>query len=349
MTDATPLFTLRDVRLETEAGPLLRDLSWTVPERGVTVLLGPAGTGKSTLLRLLAGRLEREARGELHLRGASAELGAPRPDVIHVPQPKRGASPGASWREALDAEGAAVLLDEPDRAASDAGQRAALIEACRAAGRTRAVVVVTHDLSLARELADRVALLVAGAIVAEGDAAAFFREPPNELASRFLRQGNCWPAAPAPALPAHFFWVQEGRLAGMGKPGLLGPVEDDLAAIASAGVVHLVSLTTEAVSPRLLRSFGLRGRHFPVRDMGVPAIGAAQRVCAAVTRHVEAGHPVVYHCKAGLGRTGTLLAAQLVWEGASAEEAIARVRAINPRFIQVDAQLRFVRTFAASS
>jgi atypical dual specificity phosphatase len=55
---------------------------------------------------------------------------------------------------------------------------------------------------------------------------------------------------------------------------------------------------------------------------------------------------VVVHCHAGLGRTGTVLAALLVWEGAEARTAIAHVRSVNPRFIQSEAQLAFIRRFA---
>jgi len=45
--------------------PVLRDLSLTIPERGVTCLFGPSGCGKTTVLRLLLG-LETPQSGRIH-------------------------------------------------------------------------------------------------------------------------------------------------------------------------------------------------------------------------------------------------------------------------------------------
>lgn len=60
---------------------------------------------------------------------------------------------------------------------------------------------------------------------------------------------------------------------------------------------------------------------------------------------MTAGEVVAFHCRAGLGRTGTLLACQLIWSGERAIRAIERVRQINPRAIQSDEQVAFLRAF----
>ena len=44
---------------------VLKDLSYTFPDRGVFAVMGESGKGKSTLLRLLCG-LERPCNGEIH-------------------------------------------------------------------------------------------------------------------------------------------------------------------------------------------------------------------------------------------------------------------------------------------
>ena len=44
----------RDVSKEYVAGkPVLRDISLTIDGRGITAIIGPSGTGKSTLIRCI--------------------------------------------------------------------------------------------------------------------------------------------------------------------------------------------------------------------------------------------------------------------------------------------------------
>lgn len=62
------LFELRDVRLEGSGGHRLRGVSCTVPDHGITVVAGPSGSGKSSLLRL-CNRLEVPTGGQILYRG----------------------------------------------------------------------------------------------------------------------------------------------------------------------------------------------------------------------------------------------------------------------------------------
>lgn len=339
-----PCFELRDVTLSVDGRTLAGPLSLRGPRGRTLVLLGPAATGKSALLRILAGEVARGPGrpGAMAWRG-DASLPDAR-DVARVPQRAPGAEP-PDWASAFEGARPLVLLDEPSSASAEAREALAkAIAAHRAAGGT--TVVVTHDQLLARRVADHAILLVAGRIIEEGPADVFFESPRTALGARFVAQGNCWPAPEPPPLPEHFRWIVEGRLAGLGRPGLLGDVDEDLNAIATHGVQHLVSLTRAPFDPSRLRAFGIQGRHFPVRDMGVPSLGATAQLCAEITRRMEAGRSVALHCRAGLGRTGTILAAVLVWQGANPEDAVARIRAHRAGYIQNRAQRAFVDRFA---
>ena len=356
-----PVFELRDVTLLKHGDPLIGPFSLAIRDRAVTAILGPAGTGKSTLLRALSGQALAAAfslRGEIDYRGATLSTDAARPahpvqGIAFAQQHSNrllveaAARPSATppWRHAMVGEPSTVLLDEPTRGCSEGeldALRAALDEQ-RARG---CAVVVTHDVGFMRAVADDVCLFVAGNLVAAGNARALLSEPLPPLLERFLAQGNCWPAPAAPPLPPHFRWVLPGRLAGMGRPGLVGDVESDLCAIASAGIELLVTLTEEPPAPAQLSAFGLQSRHFPIRDMGVPALGAAARLCSEMERRIESGQSVAVHCMAGLGRTGTILAAFLVWTGTDPQQAIAQIRRLSPGYIQTRQQEQFVHSFA---
>jgi putative ABC transport system ATP-binding protein len=65
---AVPLFELDGVHLVIDGQQVLDDVSLTVPDRGITVLLGPSGAGKTMILRLLD-RLEVPTAGTVRFRG----------------------------------------------------------------------------------------------------------------------------------------------------------------------------------------------------------------------------------------------------------------------------------------
>mgnify|MGYP001826177149 CR=1 FL=1 len=181
----------------------------TVRQGETVALLGRNGAGKTTLLRLLAGVITPDAgrrRGDaptvylpqdpnliLTATSVRAELAqtrslrgappAPEADLLLLEElglggvadrHPRSLSGGERQRVALAAVAAAdapvLLLDEPTRGI-DMPTRAGLARLFRHhTERGGAVVMATHDVELAAEVADRVVVLGDGEVVAEGPA-----------------------------------------------------------------------------------------------------------------------------------------------------------------------------------
>lgn len=141
-----------------------------------------------------------------------------------------------------------------------------------------------------------------------------------------------------------FNWILPDRLAGSGLPGLMGDLDADLEWIRAAGIRHVISLTASALAEAL--RFDLVVHHFPVSDMGIPVPRKAMEICRIVLTAIERGEPVLVHCKAGLGRTGTILACCLVSLGWPAEEAVSHLRRINGYYVQTRTQETFVQHYA---
>lgn len=406
---------------------ILASITLDIPDRGITTLLGPAGTGKSTLLRTICGlnsalpslRTWGEASyaGEKLFQGEQPSLvaqnakllmssvfenivyGLPERESLSMQQKRDVAQrllKGAGLEQLLDKMHESVVnlplglqrhlailrtsasspkllcIDEPTTDLDEA-EAESLLAYIKEQSERRAILIVLHNQTQANQLGGRAALLAGGWIQDTGTADEFFNNPTKEITKHFTIYGNCTvppvdarPEEVDPALeplirevpkearkyksdsfgPRNFLWLEKGVLAGTPKPGLLVDLDQDLEALKRVGVSVLVSLTEEPIDSMALAPYGITGIAFPVVDMGVPTIGAAMDLCKQVEELIVQGEAIAMHCKAGMGRTGTTLASQLIWQGSSALDALETVRWVEPRWVQSEEQIKFLEEFA---
>jgi protein-tyrosine phosphatase len=126
------------------------------------------------------------------------------------------------------------------------------------------------------------------------------------------------------------YWVVPNRLRA-------GPYPDG--DVLSAGFDTFVDLTEEGeLEP--YAAGGARHLRFPIPDFGTPSRAQVTEILAALDAELAAGRTVYLHCRAGIGRTGTIAGCFLARDGRSGEEALGLV---SP---ETEAQRDFVRTWA---
>lgn len=210
------------VRVSYGSQPIIKDVTFDVEPGSVLGLVGPNGSGKTTVLRLLSGSLAPDA-GDVSIGGTPVQSLRPRkraqtvavvvqeneldtgltvaemvllgrsPWIALLARPSRhdrrvaeealrhvgalglagrdlGSLSGGEKQRVLIARALAqetdvILLDEPTNHL-DLRYQHEVLDLVRGTGRT--VVVVLHDLNLAAQYCDRIALLDHGVIVANG-------------------------------------------------------------------------------------------------------------------------------------------------------------------------------------
>jgi atypical dual specificity phosphatase len=151
---------------------------------------------------------------------------------------------------------------------------------------------------------------------------------------------------PASRGPKGFSWIVPGMLAGCPMPGVSAPIDYDLDLLVGMGITVLITLTEEDLYQGELKSAGLRNIHLPIYDREAPSLNQMHMLLLRMQKLLEQGDVLAVHCLAGIGRTGTVLAAWMIKEGGlAATEAIRRLRLINPNFVQSEVQEVFLAEF----
>lgn len=130
-----------------------------------------------------------------------------------------------------------------------------------------------------------------------------------------------------------FTWILPDLLAAMACPGYFTELSADLDHLAHEGIRHIVTLTENPLDLPPEDTFV--SHHLPVVDFAAPENPQVLRFCQLVDQAEKDGEAVMVHCLAGIGRTGTFVAAYLMWrEGLTARQALSRVRAIRREYVQ---------------
>jgi atypical dual specificity phosphatase len=120
----------------------------------------------------------------------------------------------------------------------------------------------------------------------------------------------------------------------------------DLQRLVDEGIKVLVTAMEESLNEDVVKDVGLEYHYYPVPPYGTPSLQQIKDFVELVNTNRTKNRPVAVHCFMGWGRTGTLLAAYLISEGMTADEAIVEVREKRPGSIETHGQIQILHTHA---
>jgi len=144
-----------------------------------------------------------------------------------------------------------------------------------------------------------------------------------------------------------------GRIGLHRCPGANGHLRGDLHWLAATPAQLMLTLiTSEELHAMGLSDFfdqaqgaGLECHHLPISDMHTPDIGFATKwnqFIGQARERLANNELVLMHCRAGIGRAGTMAATLLVDAGVAPADAIKRVRQARPGALETREQESWV-------
>ena len=195
--DAPPAIELAGVNKWFGALHVLRDVNLAVAPGERVVVCGPSGSGKSTMIRCI-NRLEVHQEGRIAVEGIEltdelamevlARVKIPEQALKYPGQLSGGQQQRVAIARALCMRPKIMLFDEPTSALDPEMIKEVLDVMVELAGTGMTMMVVTHEMGFARQVADRVVFMDQGEVVEVGTPDQVFNAPKTDRLKLFLSQ-----------------------------------------------------------------------------------------------------------------------------------------------------------------
>jgi len=140
--------------------------------------------------------------------------------------------------------------------------------------------------------------------------------------------------------PDNFSWIIEKKLAGSAIP----TSKEEIDWVKQEGVKSIVTIREEPLEEEWIKDINYL--HIHSNDMGVPEFEDLINSVDFIHERLVNNEPVMVHCLAGLGRTGTILACYLIkYEKMLADDAITKIRKQRSGSIQSYSQEEIIFRF----
>jgi atypical dual specificity phosphatase len=136
-------------------------------------------------------------------------------------------------------------------------------------------------------------------------------------------------------------WIDEWVLLGA-LPG-----EAHVAELKAAGIGAVINTCSETCGPvKQYENAGIEQLHLPTVDFTPPKIEDVRKAVDFIHQQIRHGRKVYVHCKAGRGRSATVVLCYLISKGMSPDHAQALILAKRPHVLPRLAERDVVRQYA---